>query len=158
MERWVERLDGISIMLLSYARWVHSDDSNSDNILDDKIERAARYAERFPELAGHYVRKQRFFEAFRRDVYDEHAVAAETERVTALLEDMSAAVDDSDYLTADYSFADAIATSILYRLIDIATLDGWNDGQSALSRYMERLKARPSYRAVFVDDPLLTAM
>ena len=54
------------------------------------------------------------------------------------------------------SFADCIATSILWRLIDLGKVDGWSrDPDHGLYSYWQRIKARPSFRAVFYDDPLI---
>lgn len=52
-----------------------------------------------------------------------------------------------------WSLADAIATSMLYRLVDLETCHLWHgDEAHAVHRYYERLRARPSFAAVFLDD------
>ena len=51
--------------------------------------------------------------------------------------------------------ADAIATSILYRLLDLPKLDEWNVSGHPLRAYLDRLKERPGFRVVFEDDPNL---
>ena len=74
---WADRLEAFPTMLLSYSVWVLGKrGEKSADILDDKVQRAARYATAHPELRDLYERKRRFFAEFRDRVYDPAALAA----------------------------------------------------------------------------------
>lgn len=154
---WSRRLEEVPVMLFSYSVWVLGKrGEKSADILADKVERAARYAEKHPDLREQYERKGRFFEQFRAHVYDDAHVAGEKAKCARLLDEMGHLVAEREYLCGAYSFADCIATSILYRLVDLGMLDGWaTDPSHGLHGYYERLQARPSFRAVWVEDPLI---
>jgi glutathione S-transferase len=155
---WAKELETFPLMLFSYAVWtLGKKGERSASILDDKVARATSHAERYPELASNYLRKRDFFEAFRGQVYDDEYVAAQQETWNECLERMAFVVDREDWLAGDcYSFADAIAASILYRLVDLERLDAWHaDPAHPLSRYFGRIQARPSFRQVWVEDELI---
>ena len=154
---WSRRLEDVPVMLFSYSVWVLGKrGEKSADILADKVERAARYAEQYPDLREQYLRKGRFFEQFRAHVYDDAHVASEASKCRELLEEMGGLVAEREYLCGEYSFADCIATSILYRLVDLGMLDHWaTDPTHGLHGYYDRLRARPSYQAVWVEDPLI---
>lgn len=157
-KEWAEALSELPVMLFSYSVWVlGKKGERSADILADKVVRAGEYAERYPELAELYLRKQAFFEAFRARVYDGDHVAAEERRCAELLERMGAQVAGGGWLAGDeLSFADCGAASVLYRLIDLGKMDGWSrDPSHGLHGYYERLQARPSFRAVYHGDPNL---
>lgn len=155
---WMERLHDFPLMLFSYSVWVlgHRGESSAD-ILEDKVDRARRYAARYPDLADHYSRKADFFATFRAQVYDPGHVARQERTGAAFLDELGDHLRSREWIAgSDYSFADAMATSILYRLVDLGKLDHWSgDPDHGLHAYLRRLKERPSYRAVFVDDPLI---
>lgn len=156
--RRVKQLEGFPTMLFSYSVWIKGrKGENSASILDDKVARAQRYATEHPELQAHYARKAAFFEAFRMSVHDADHVASEVERCRAVLDEMGRVLRERAWLAGErYSLADCIATALLYRLIDLELLDHWNgDEQHGLHDYYQRLCARPSFRAVFRDDPLI---
>jgi glutathione S-transferase len=157
VECWAKRLEDFPVMLFSYSVWVLGNrGEKSATILDDKIERARKYAEKYPDLAPSYQRKQAFFEEFRAQVYDEDYVAAQERECRQLLDELGQRLSKQDWVCGDYSFPDAILTSILFRLVDLGKLDHWHGDEShGLDAYFERLKARPSYRKVYVDDPLI---
>ncbi len=154
---WDRRLEAFPTMLFSYSVWVLGQrGERSATILDDKVERATRYAEAHPELRAHYERKARFFDAFRARVYDDAHVAEEERRARDTLEAMGALTEANGTIHATgWSLSDAIATSVLYRLVDLGKLDFWHGQDHPLARYYDRLRARPSFAAVFEDDPLL---
>lgn len=161
-QAWIERPHDFPIMLFSYAVWVLGQrGEKSATILDDKVERARRLADAHPELAELYLRKAAFFDAFRVRVYDDEHLARERARWRGVLDEMGRALAERPWLAgADYSFADCIATSILYRLVDLGDrggLDHWyHDAAHGLTAYFARLRGRPSYTAVFIDDPLIS--
>jgi len=158
---WIEELTEFPLMLFSYSVWVLGDKGErSAEILDDKVERALRYAEQYPDLAEQYIRKRDYFIEFRANVLDSSHVEQQVQHYLGVLERMRDAVASSAWLAGeDYSFADAIATSILFRLVDLKILFDWHsDPEHPLSHYLRRLQERPSYRAVFVDDPLLSQL
>jgi glutathione S-transferase len=157
---WIDRMEEFPLMLLSYSVWVKGERGESSaDILADKVARAKKYAEKYPDLAEHYLRKQQFFAKFSTAVYDPEHVRSETERLGTVLEEMGQVVDTHGFLVkSGYSFADAIATSVLCRLRDLEVLDFWVDADHGLARYFERLTARPSFAAVFEDDPLLSRL
>lgn len=154
VDAWVKRLETFPLMLFSYSVWVLGQrGERSASILDDKIERAARYADAHPALRAEYTRKKAFFETFRAQVQDDAFVAAELERWGEVLDEIARCADP--WIAGEtYSFADCIATSILYRLVDLERLDAWHGDEShGLHRYYARLCARPSFAAVFSNDP-----
>ncbi len=153
---WATRLEDFPTMHLSYSIWVlglHGE--RSSEILDDKVDRCARYADEYPDLRSEYLRKKAFFEEFRAGVYDASYREKMLSHCTETLENLSSVVSSRDWIGPQYSFADAIATSILYRLSDLALLDFWRESHP-LADYFERLKARPSYQEVWVEDPLIS--
>lgn len=154
---WDLRLEELPTMLLSYSVWVRGQrGERSATILDDKVERAARYAELHPELRALYDRKREFFERFRAEVYDEAHVAEEERRTADTLEEMAELTERSGTIHASgWSLSDAIATSVLYRLADLRRVDHWVGRDHPLQRYYDRVRARPSFAAVFTDDPNL---
>jgi tetrachloro-p-hydroquinone reductive dehalogenase len=160
-ESWIAELAEFPLMLFSYSVWVLGrKGERSAAILDDKVERAGRYAEQYPELAQQFIRKRDYFSDFRAQVMNPAYVEEQKQHYQGVLDKMSQAVSTTTWLASEeYSFADAIATSILYRLVDLELLHGWrSDGQHPLSNYFERLQARPSFAAVFVTDPLLAQL
>lgn len=151
-QQWAERLENFPLMHLSYSVWVLGRrGERSSDILDDKVDRCARYAETYPELRAQYERKQRFFEEFRAGVYSaEHREHVRTQ-CRQTLDELGEAVEKRSWVGAEYSFADAIATSILYRLADLELLDFWQHGHP-LAAYFKRLQDRRSYRRVWFED------
>ena len=149
---WADRLEAFPAMLLSYSVWVLGKrGEKSADILDDKVKRAARYAAAHPELRALYERKQRFFAEFRDQVYDPAALAAGEAGAQDDLDALGDRVAEHTWIAGDrYTFPDAIATSILYRLIDLGKLDAWSrDPNHPLTAYYARLRARPSFDRVF---------
>lgn len=157
VEQWAKRLEDFPVMLFSYSVWVLGErGENSATILDDKVERARKYAEKYPDLKEQYERKQKFFQEFRAQVYDDDYVAAQEAEYRQLLDQLGERLTKQDWVCGDYSFADAILLSTLFRLVDLKRLDHWHgDADHGLDAYFARLKARPSYRAVYIDDPLI---
>jgi glutathione S-transferase len=154
----VEQLEAFPLMLFSYEVWVKGRrGERSADILADKVSRAARYAERFPALAEAYRRKERFFRDFRAQVYDPSHLAEQKAQRREQLDDLGRLLLEQTWLGGErYCFADCIATSILYRLVDLGELDHWSrDSQHGLHGYYQRLRERPSFAAVFRDDPLI---
>lgn len=154
----VKQLEDMPMMLFSYAVWVlGKKGEKSKDILADKIVRAKDYAGRYPDLADHYARKGAFFETFRAQVYDPAHVEQERTRAAAFLDQLGERVRDGSWLGGDrFGYADCLALSILYRLADLGSVDHWHgNADHPLQGYFERLKARPSFAQVFVDDPLL---
>ena len=156
---WADELHDLPIMLFSYSVWVLAKrGERSADILDDKITRARKYALEFPDLATAYERKAVFFENFRREVYDEHHVAKQRGLADGLLTRLGERVAGHPFVGGTHDhFADAIATSALYRFVDLGMLDHWYDAAGPLRAYYDRLRDRPSFAAVFVDDPLIPA-
>jgi len=157
---WARRMEEFPLMLFSYSVWVLGKrGERSASILDDKVSRAERYAAKYPEHAAAYERKKRFFETFRDEVNDDEHVARQSVVWGETLDELSGLVETHGMIhDSGYSFADAIATSVLYRLRDLKKLDDWVGADHPLQRYLERLEARPSFGAVFRDDPLLASL
>jgi glutathione S-transferase len=158
VDAYVEELKDFPVMLFSYSVWVKGErGERSADILQDKVERAARFAKDNPQFRELYERKQAFFTKFRAEVYDSEHLAAETERCRAVLDRMGKELDGKTWLGGEhYSFADAIAVAMLYRLVDLGRLDHWHgDDSHGLDAYYRRLRERPSFNTVFVDDPLI---
>jgi glutathione S-transferase len=154
----IERLEALPIMLFSYSVWVLGKrGEKSKDILEDKIARAARYAEDYPDLSEEYLRKGEFFRVFREELYDEAHVAREEDKARELLTDLAELVTKSTYIGGErFSYADCIAIPAIYRLADVKKADIWRGNREhPLVRYYDRVRARPSYAAVFVDDPLI---
>ncbi len=154
----VDELESVPVMLFSYSEWVKGKrGERSADILADKIERAARYAERYPEHRALYERKRDFFTAFRDEVHDPEHVAQSIREQHDYLDDLGERVAEGGFLAGpEYSLADAIATSMLYRYVDLGLLDHWRKDQGhGLHGYYERLVGRPNFAAVFIDDPLI---
>ncbi len=152
----VERLEQLPLMLLSYSVWVQGRrQEKSADILADKVERAAQYAERYPELREHYERKRRFFAGFRAQVYDAAHVAEQVREVGAVLEEAAARLRAGEWLgPGRFGYADFILVSALYRLADLRRVDGWADDDAhPLRRFFERARRERAYRRVFVEDP-----
>ncbi|MCH9681188.1 MAG: glutathione S-transferase family protein [Deltaproteobacteria bacterium] len=149
-------LEQLPLMLMSYSVWIKgSRGEKSADILADKVERAATYATRYPELAAHYERKREFFAKFRAQVYDEGHVQAQAEHVGQVLERATARLEERPWLgPGRMGYPDFILVSALYRLADLRRVDGWADDPGhPLRRWFERARAQPEYQAVFVDDP-----
>lgn len=161
--KWMDELEDFRVMHLSYSVWVLGrKGERSADILADKVTRARAFAEQHPDLKEAYLRKADFFEKFRAEVYDEGYMQRCREESRAMLDAVADALQDRPWLGGEsYGFADAIATSALYRLIDLERLDDWHDPANqdprarALRDYYDRLCARPSFTAVFRDDPLI---
>jgi glutathione S-transferase len=162
-ELWIDRLHDVPVMLFSYAVWTLGErGERSADILADKVSRAARLAAEHPDLAEHYTRKQHFFEAFVRELSDPEHVARERDGCRDLLDEMGAVVAGQEWLCGDFGLADILATSMLYRFVDLGPkggLDAWSsDPDHGLVAYYERLRARPSFRQTFVDDPMIARL
>jgi len=154
----VDELEAVPVMLFSYSVWVKGNrGEKSADILADKVKRAYAYAEKHPERRELYERKGRYFEAFRKEVYDPEHVAEQIAIQTRYLDALGAGITDDGFVHgARYTFADAIMTAMLYRYVDLELLDHWNSDEShGLHGYYRRLNARPSFDAVFVSDPLI---
>jgi glutathione S-transferase len=153
------KLEAVPLMLFSYSIWVQGKrEEKSATILDDKVERAGRYAKKYPALEKLYLRKKKFFEGFRSQVYDDAHVARQKALTESFLEaQIAPALSVAPWLGgADFSFADCILLSMLYRFRDAGILDGWaQDREHPFFGFMERAQQRPSYAAVFLDDPLI---
>jgi glutathione S-transferase len=157
-EHWAKVLHDVPVMLFSYSVWLlGKKGEKSSDILADKVRRAHDYAAKYPDLTEEYQRKAKYFETFRAQLHDEENLRAEKERCAQVLDQMGEVLKGSEWIAGDqYSFADCIATSILYRLIDLEMLKGWAEDEShGLHGYYQRLRSRPSFRAVFYDDPLI---
>lgn len=155
---WAKRLEQFPLMLFSYAVWVLGKrGERSKDILNDKVERAKQYAERFPELSSEYLRKAEFFRVFRAEVYDDDHVAAEQQRWQLMLDELAERVGTRSFIGGDAPcFADCIALSIFWRLCDIERMDAWSrDPGHPLTRYYARLKALDSFEYVFHRDELI---
>lgn len=156
--QWMSTLEDFRLMHLSYSVWVLGNKGErSADILADKVARARRYAEQYPDLSEAYLRKGEFFEKFRSELHDPDSMKGIVDDSRQVLDQMSRVLTERPWLGGDsYGFADAIATSILYRLVDLELLAQWhNDSTSALRDYYDRLCGRPSFAVVFRDDPLI---
>lgn len=155
---WAKRLEDFPLMHLSYRVWVEGrKGERSADILQDKIDRTKAYAERHADLRDHYERKHQYFVEFQRNLKDATYCKKTEADCRATLDELGQRVSDRSYVGGDqWSFADAIATSILFRLTDLEVVDEWSrEPEGPLARYFQRLQSRPSYRRVWVDDPLI---
>lgn len=155
---WADRLTGLPTMLYSYSVWIEGrKGERSADILDDKIARGHAYAQKYPEFAEAYLRKARFFEKFKAQVLDEAHVAQQMREGQAFLDELTAMLGASDWLPGEApSYADCLLASVLYRLRDLERLDTWaHTPTHRLAQYMARWEARPSFRFVWREDPLL---
>lgn len=154
--RWMDTLEDFRLMHLSYSVWVlgHKGERSAD-ILADKIARATKYAEQYPDLREAYARKAAFFEQFSRELHDDAYMERCLADSQSTLDAMERAVTSRPWLGGEeYGLADAIATSILYRIVDLQRLHGWHsDPEDPLRQYYDRLCARASFAKVFLDDP-----
>lgn len=152
---WTDRLADFPLMHLSYFVWTRGlRGERSADILEDKVARARRYAAQYPELRDRYERKGRFFEAFRDEVYSESHMEGVLRGCGETLDELAGRVAEAPFIDGErWSMADALATSILYRLADLELLDAWNADPHPLHGYLGRLRSRPSFARVFVDDP-----
>ncbi len=155
-QAWITKLHNIPMMLLSYSVWVLGKrGEKSADILADKVARAHRYAEQYPHLESTYLRKAAFFDQFSRELHDPQHVASAVETTRILLEQLREQVRSRRWVAGDvFSFADCMAASVLSRLVDLRLLNFWYAKRSdRLRAYLERLRARDSYRFVFHSDP-----
>ncbi|MCA9691794.1 MAG: glutathione S-transferase family protein [Myxococcales bacterium] len=158
-DAWIAELEAYPLMLFSYAVWVKGRrGERSADILEEKITLARARAVEHPALAAEYERKARFFEAFRAEVYDDAHVEREAERGRALLERIG--LQARPWIFGErYTFADCVATSILYRLVDLGVQREWSETRGhPLRDYYDRLRSRPSFDAVFLADPELARL
>lgn len=158
VNHWAAVLEDFPLMHLSYRIWVlgrHGE--RSAEILRDKVDRAGRYAVAHPEHAALYERKQRFFQAFSDELVDPDARSRLEASSRDILDQLRHVVAGQDFIGDDtWTWPDAIATSILFRLIDLALIDEWNTAGDPLHAYFQRLSSRPSYQWVWTEDPLLS--
>jgi len=157
---WVKELERAKVMHLSYEVWTRGlKGEQSKDILDDKVERARLYADAHPAQRELYERKGLYFQKFRDELRDPEHMRGVHDQTRATLSRLSARVQaDSWAAGSSWSFADAIATSMLFRLVDLGSIDEWNVPADPLYAYYERLKARPSFAAVWTDDPMLAVI
>jgi len=153
---WADRLSAVRMMHVSYRTWIDQG-GHSGSRLADKVSRASQYALDYPDLRDHYERKRAFFENFIAEIDDPIYMSGVYEAVRNLLATLAEVVADQPFIDGEsWSKADAAATPVLYRLRDLGLLDGLaGDAQPALASYLERQMERPSFAAVFVEDPFL---
>jgi glutathione S-transferase len=156
--RWQDALASIDVMLLSYSVWIQGQrGERSADILDDKVERGRRYAERHPEFAALYERKRRFFVEFRDAVMDPRRVQDATDHAEATLSELESWLEGGpSFIGGDtVALPDLMATAILWRLADLDVAASWRARDGALAQYERRLRDRPSFSRVFFQDPFL---
>ena len=153
---WTRRLTDFPLMHLSYSVWVLGQKGErSAEILKDKVDRGQRFAKAHPDLSELYSRKAAFFQAFSDELTNPDRCAQIESQCRSTLADLGNHMTDRAYIGAEFGFADAIAASILWRLVDLPLLDEWNQPEHPLHQYFERLKARPSFQFVWFEDPML---
>ena len=157
---WTNTLHDFPVMLFSYSVWVlGARGERSKDILADKVTRARAYAERYPEQRELYLRKAAFFEAFSAEVYDDAHVAAQLADWRQQLDALGELLRTRTWIGGEQPcFADCIAAPILARLLDLERAHDWYaEPEHPLRAYLERWRARASYRHVFYEDPNIEA-
>jgi glutathione S-transferase len=157
VNRWADVLEDFPLMHLSYRIWVLGlKGERSAKILQDKIDRSDAYALRYPDKAHLYEHKHAFFKRFVADLTDQSSRDRIEGECRATLDELAEVVADREWLGGNvWTCADAIAASILYRLVDLPLLDEFNVEGHPLQAYLARLQARPAYQWVWHQDPNL---
>lgn len=118
--------------------------------------RLRRMRARAPDLAAAYDRKLADLANWDRTIRDRAAIDDIERRAEALLDELEAALAEHPFLGGThYSLADVAWTIILARLHMAGHQRWWESGRRPrVAAWVERMRARPSYRAATVWDRL----
>ncbi len=153
--RWTKRLSGLPMKHMSYQTWIGRGRYPLSR-LQEKVSMAWACAAKYPDLKGQYERKGKYFARFLEELHDPVFMATVHDTLRRALAELAAHLANRDFIVGEsWSKADACASAVLVRLEELGALPRLTADRGALDAYVGRLQARPSFTAVFREDPVL---
>ncbi|MBD3884568.1 glutathione S-transferase family protein [Phormidium tenue FACHB-886] len=108
------------------------------------------------ELKEYYTAKLKDVKQWNRTVQDTNEIANLNAKIAPMLDQLETQLNQTDWLCGTgYSLADTVWTAVLNRLDELKFNYLWEGNtRPALSSYLNRLKARPSFKTAIQDDEM----
>lgn len=154
MNRWIDLQDKFPMRELMYGNMKGIDGIVSRRSVRTKKDLIPKLMREHPELYTQYLAKLKDVEQWNATIEASAQVAKINERLNPILDQLEHRLTYGEWLCeSTYSLADSVWTAVLNRLEELKFDVLWSNGQrEAIASYIERLKARPSFKIAIQND------
>lgn len=144
MDRWVDRLDELSIRILSYGSMEGISGRIALLMNDKRLGKLEQLRDAHPDLRDVYEAKIADIRGFSQSATIPEEVAAIRAKANAFLDELEVRLGEHDYVVGKtYSLADVVWTVTVGRMFMLKLMP--LEGRPHVAAWYERMKARPSF-------------
>lgn len=153
MNQWIGLQDSFPMRELIYGNLKGIDGFVARRSVRMKQDIITKLMREHPDLHNQYASKLKDVKDWNFTVLDKAKIESINQKMNPILDQLENEVSQSMWLCGDkYSLADVVWTAVLYYLEQLKIDDlAINQNRKSLSLYIERLKARPSFKLAIKD-------
>jgi glutathione S-transferase len=156
MKRWMDLQNQFPMREMMYGNYQGLEGMVLRRSVQIKQRLLPQLMQAHPELRSQYEAKFKDVEQWNSIIQDRQEIASINRKIEPMLTQLEAQLTQTKWLCGTtYSLADVVWTAVLNRLEELKFNYLWTDNmRPALSAYLDRLKARPSFKAAIQDDEM----
>jgi glutathione S-transferase len=160
MSGWIDLQNQFPMRELMYGNYRGIEGAVLRRSVQIKQKLLSRLMQANPELKEQYESKLNDVRQWNSSIQDANEIATINARVKPMLAQLEEQLNQTDWLCGTtYSLADAVWTAVLNQLCELKFGYLWADNtRPALRAYLNRLKARPSFKKVIQSDKMSLPM
>ena len=156
MDIWIDLQNNLPMREAMYGNMRGIDGLVARKTVDIKEKLLPQLAQKHPDLKAQYTAKLKDVKPWKQTIRDVEKITQINSQIEAIMNSLEQQLSQSEWLCGSaYSLADAVWTAVLSRLDELGFSTLWKaDKRPAIAGYLNRLKARPSYRAAVKNDAM----
>ncbi|MBW4687839.1 MAG: glutathione S-transferase family protein [Komarekiella atlantica HA4396-MV6] len=156
MDAWVDLQNHFPMREVMYGNYKGIDGIVLQRSVQIKEKLIPQLMQANPELKERYAAKLEDVKQWNQTIRDSKKIADINARIEPLLEQLEQQLSQTKWLCGEtYSLADVVWTAVLNRLNELNFGYLWKDNsKSAIARYFQCLKERPSFQAAIQQDKM----
>lgn len=159
MNHWIELQNRLPMREVMYGNMTGLDGWVAQRSVQVKERLLPQLMQAHPNLQAIYAAKLQDVQQWNQTIRDRQKMSHINTQIEPLLDQLEQQLRQSEWLCDDYSLADVVWTAVLNRLAELRFETLWTDGERpAIAAYLERLRARPSFKLAIGSDTTPPAM
>ena len=160
MDRWIDLQNRFPMREVMYGNYHGIEGAVLRRSVQIKEKLLPKLIQANPELQEQYAAKLKDVRQWNYTIQNPNEIANLNAGIVPMLEQLETQLSQTDWLCgASYSLADTVWTALLNRLDELKFGHLWEDStRPALGSYLNRLKARPSFKTAIQDDKMPLSM
>ncbi|PSN16080.1 hypothetical protein C7293_04300 [filamentous cyanobacterium CCT1] len=155
MQRWIDLQNQFPMREVMYGNYRGLDGWVLRRSVRIKQKLLPQLIQTHPDLRTQYAAKLADVKQWNATVQDRQAIARINEKIEPMLTQLETQLVQTEWLCGTtYSLADVVWTAVLNRLEELKFDSLWADTRPRLNAYINRLKARPSFKAAIQADAM----